>query len=632
MISISKSRDQQDRIIQRRILIVAVVVLLLMLILIVRLAYLQISQYQRFSTSAQDNRIALVPLPPVRGLMRDRNGIILAENFHAYTLQILPERIEDMDAVLNELGKLVELGAENLRRFQELLTRRPPFEWQILRANLNEEEAARVALDQHRYPGVELRANLQRSYPLGELTAHTIGYVGRISVEDLESINQDAYRGLEYIGRSGLEAHYESKIRGTPGVEHVETDAHGRVVRSLKQTTPQAGQNIHLSLDIELQRKSIQALQGYEGAIVALEPHSGEVLAFASAPGFDPNPFVNGISEQNYAQLRDAPEQPLLNRALSGRYAPGSTIKGFLLLAGLENELNRDEQIFCSGWYRLPHLKHLYRDWKREGHGYVDAHDSLVQSCDIFFYKLADELGIDNIYEHMSQFGFGRKTGVDLPSEPSGLLPSPKWKRQARGQPWYPGETLITGIGQGYMLVTPLQLATATAMLANRGRRVLPRFITAVENPQTGVRKLLPPPQINTEEPPISDDSYQYIIDGMRDVVHGYKGTAQGIKYGIRYKMAGKTGTAQVKSIAQDEEYDDTDIEKKFKDHSLFIAFAPLEDPKIAIAVIVEHAGSGSRVAAPIARKLLDYYLIDRLGLFADTATGKKVVTAKKAE
>ncbi|NKB64804.1 MAG: penicillin-binding protein 2 [Gammaproteobacteria bacterium] len=587
------------------------------LILIVRLIHLQISQHQHFSTLAQNNRIDIISLPPVRGLIYDRNGEVLAQNFRVYNLEILPDKVENMDETLNELRQLIDLSDDNIRQFKTLLKRRPGFERQTLRANLKEDEAARLAVNQHRYPGVELRARLQRNYPKGELISHVVGYVGRISSEDLAQIDNKRYRGLEYIGKSGIESYYESSLLGKSGVQRAETNAHGRVVRSLEQTEPVAGQTMYLGLDIKLQRKSIEALEGFEGAVVAIEPKTGDILAFVSVPGFDPNPFVNGISRKNYDLLRSSPRTPLLNRALYGRYAPGSTIKGFISLVGIKNDIGHDTKIFCPGWFTLPGHKHRYRDWKKNGHGQVNGHSAVVQSCDVYYYRLAKRLGIDRLHEGMSHFGFGQKSGVDLPGEPSGLMPSRDWKQRARSQPWYPGETVITGIGQGYMLVTPLQLASATAMLANRGQKVEPRFLTAVENAQSQVRTEIAPTLVETNAG-VSQRSYAQIIESMEDVIHGQRGTARGISEGIKYQMAGKTGTAQVKSIAQNEKYDEENVEKKFKDHSLFVGFAPLDDPKIAIAVVVEHGGSGGRTAAPIARKLLDYYLLDRLGMYQE--------------
>ena len=619
----------ESRIIHNRIVLTFGIVVVLSLILVLRIGYLQINQHARFYELAQDNRVDLVPLPPVRGLIYDRNGVVLAQNFRVYNLEILPDQVENMERLLDQLGQLVELTDEDLERFRTLLRRRPSFERQTLRANLSEREASRLAVNLHRYQGAELKARLQRNYTQGDLTAHVVGYVGRISADDLEQIDNDKYRGLEYIGRSGIEAFYESTLLGKSGYERVETNAHGKVIRSLEQIASDAGKTIHLSLDTPLQRKSIEALDGYEGSVVAIEPATGDVLAFASVPGYDPNPFVNGISKKAYSELRASDRRPLLNRSLYGRYAPGSTIKGFMSLVGMENGVNHDNSIFCGGFYRLPGYRHRYRDWKKSGHGTMDGHNAIVQSCDVYYYRLAKQLGIDQMHEGMSRYGFGKPSGIDLLSEPSGLMPSKEWKRDARGQPWYPGETIITGIGQGYMLVTPLQLAAATATLANRGKQVVPRFLTAVENPQSQTREDIPPTvkgHIETR----SSKAYDLVIAAMRDVVHGKKGTARRIGKDIRYQMAGKTGTAQVKSIAQNETYREEDTEKKFRDHSLFIGFAPLEDPKIAIAVIIEHGGSGSRTAAPIARKLMDYYLLERLKLFPESEEDQKLAVREE--
>ena len=620
----------ESRIIHNRIVLTFGIVVVLSLILVLRIGYLQINQHARFYELAQDNRVDLVPLPPVRGLIYDRNGVVLAQNFRVYNLEILPDQVQNMEKLLDQLGQLVELTDEDLERFRTLLRRRPSFERQTLRANLSEREASRLAVNLHRYQGAELKARLQRNYTQGDLTAHVVGYVGRISADDLEQIDNDKYRGLEYIGRSGIEAFYESTLLGKSGYERVETNAHGKVIRSLEQIASDAGKTIHLSLDTPLQRKSIEALDGYEGSVVAIEPATGDVLAFASVPGYDPNPFVNGISKKAYSELRASDRRPLLNRSLYGRYAPGSTIKGFMSLVGMENGVNHDNSIFCGGFYRLPGYRHRYRDWKKSGHGTMDGHNAIVQSCDVYYYRLAKQLGIDQMHKGMSRYGFGKPSGIDLLSEPSGLMPSKEWKREARGQPWYPGETIITGIGQGYMLVTPLQLAAATATLANRGKQVVPRFLTAVENPQSQTREDIPPTvkgYIETR----NSQAYDLVIDAMRDVVHGKKGTARRIGKDIRYQMAGKTGTAQVKSIAQNETYREEDTEKKFRDHSLFIGFAPLEDPKIAIAVIIEHGGSGSRTAAPIARKLMDYYLLDRLKLFPEKEEDQKLAVRENS-
>lgn len=616
----------ESRIVHGRIVLMFIVMMMMAFLLIFRVGYLQTTQYQRFSQLAQNNRVDLVPLPPVRGLIYDRNGEILAQNFRVYNLEILPDQIDDMPQLLDQLGQLVELTSEDLERFRALLRRRPSFERQTLRANLSEKEASRLAVNLHRYPGAELKARLQRHYPKEELTAHVVGYVGRISADDLEQIDNQKYRGLEYIGKSGIEAYYESTLLGRSGFERVETNAHGKVIRSLEQTASDAGKTIHLSLDIELQQQAIEALEGYEGAVVAIEPETGDVLAFASVPGYDPNPFVNGISKKDYSGLSTSEQRPLLNRALYGRYAPGSTIKGFMALVGMENGVNPNKKIFCGGYYSLPGHKHRYRDWKKFGHGAVDARESIAQSCDVYFYRLANQLGINQMHQGMSKYGFGKPSGIDLLGEPSGLMPSREWKRKARNQTWFPGETVITGTGQGYMLVTPLQLAAATATLANRGTQITPRFLRAIENPQSQTRETLPPlvsGHIETRD----DKAYDYVIQGMRDVVHGNKGTARRLGKDIRYDFAGKTGTAQVKSIAQNESYNEEDTEKKFRDHSLFVGFAPIDDPKMVIAVVIEHGGSGSRTAAPIAKKLTDFYLLNRLGLYAEEESDSKLAS-----
>lgn len=604
----------ESRVIQGRIIFVIGVVLLLILLLVWRLAYLQIYQYQRFTTLAQNNRIDLYSLPPVRGLIFDRNGVALAQNFRVYNLEILPDKVEDMTDLLDQLSQIIELTQAEIDQFKALLKKRPSFERQTLKANLSEDEAAVLAINQHRYPGAELKARLQRYYPKAELTSHIVGYVGRISADDLETIDNKAYRGMEYIGKNGIEAYYEDILLGTSGVTRVETNAHGRIVRQLEQTPPDTGKTLHLSLDIELQKKSVEALEGFEGSVVAIEPETGEVLAFASFPSYDPNPFVNGISKNAYAELRASENRPLLNRALYGRYAPGSTIKGFMSLVGMENGISHSTKSFCPGWYSLPGHSHRYRCWKKSGHGLLNGHDSIVQSCDVYYYRLAKQLGIDRMHDGMSRFGFGQKTGIDLLGEPSGLMPSRNWKKSVRGQPWYPGETVITGIGQGYMLVTPLQLAAATATLANRGAKITPKFLSAVEHPQSQIRESIEPKLVGIEKLR-QDQFYEQVIDSMRDVVHGKRGTARRLSEGIQYEMAGKTGTAQVKSIAQNQTYDEENTAKIHKDHSLFVGFAPVENPRIAIAVVVEHAGSGSRTAAPIAGKLIDYYLTERINL-----------------
>lgn len=606
---------REAAVVQSRLVMISFLVLLLAVILIVRLAYLQVVQFDKFSDLANRNRVSTHPIAPVRGLIFDRNGMPLAANERAYNLEILPKQVEDMDALLNSIGELVELSEKDVEQFKKLVKYRPSFQRQVLRANLTEKEAARYSAHQHNLAGSYLVAALQRSYPEGELMGHVLGYVGRINDKDVKRIDKQAYGGTHYIGKLGIEEKYESVLLGEVGSEDIETNAHGQQVRALTRQLPKTGKTLFLSLDTELQRKVESLLSEVEGAAVALDPKSGEVLAFVSVPGYDTNPFVNGISSKAYSVLRESDRRPLLNRALNGRYAPGSTIKGFMGLISMTSGIPSSETVFGPGWYSLPNSRHRYRCWKKNGHGKVDLHDAITQSCDVYFYRNAKRLGIDRLHEGMSEFGFGKITGIDIPNEPSGLMPSREWKKRARGQPWYPGETVITGIGQGYMLATPLQLATAVALLANRGQPIIPHFLTAVQDPDDGTLE-----QLEYEKPEklssISDAAYAEVIQAMRDVVHGPRGTARKIGKGLEYEIAGKTGTAQVKSIPQGQKYDKENTPKKYRDHSLFVAFAPVDDPKIALAVIIEHGGGGSKVAAPIAGKIIDYYLVDRLEMY----------------
>ena len=618
---------REAAIVQSRLVMLSFLVIILSLILVARLAYLEIDQYERFLKLANENRVDTRPIAPVRGLIFDRNGQPLAVNERAYNLEILPRKVDDMDALITSIGELVELSDEDIEHFTNLVKYRPSFERQVLRANLSEPEAARYSAHQHELGGSYLVAALQRRYPEGELMGHVLGYVGRINDRDVKRIDKETYGGTHYIGKLGIEANYEDILLGEVGSKDVETNAHGRTVETLSRELPRTGKTLYLSLDTQLQRKAASLLEGVEGAVVALDPKTGEILAFVSAPGYDTNPFVNGISRANYAALRESDRSPLLNRALNGRYAPGSTVKGFMGLIGMKNGIPASDTVFAPGYYRLPNSRHRYRCWKKSGHGKVDLHDAITQSCDVYFYRNAKRLGIDRLYEGMTGFGFGQKTHIDIPNEPSGLMPSREWKKRTRGEPWYPGETVITGIGQGFMLATPIQLATATALLANRGQPVIPHFLTAVQDSVNG--DLI---QVEYDTPErlddISDAAYDEVINAMRDVVHGPRGTARHIGKGLEYQIAGKTGTAQVKSIPQGQKYDKENTPKKYRDHALFVAFAPVSDPKIAVAVIVEHGGGGSKVAAPIAKEVIDYYLVNRLGLYVREPKEPKEISA----
>jgi penicillin-binding protein 2 len=514
-----------------------------------------------------------------------------------------------MDALLHQLGEIVELQPRDLQNFRRQLRRRPRFESLTLRAYLSNEEAARIAVNRPHLDGVELHARLQRHYPLGGLGVHAVGYVGRIDEQEYAGVDRSAYRGTEHIGKLGVEQSYEQQLLGDVGIEKVEANAHGRALRVIERIAPKAGQNLYLNLDAKLQATAEAALKGRRGAVVAMDPNNGEVLALVSTPVYDPNPFVNGIDPESYRLLIEDPDKPLINRALNGQYSPGSTIKPFLALAALElDAFNPEESVFCNGYFRLPGSARRFRDWKKSGHGEVNLHSAIVQSCDVYFYRLALMLGINHIKDFLARLGFGTPTGIDIMGESPGLLPSPEWK-QARGEPWYPGETVVTGIGQGPILVTPLQLATAVSVLANRGARLRPRLLRAVEDPKTGA--LQPTAAETVRHVAVKRTTgWDIVRAGMVDVAHGEHGTARGIGWNAPYKIAGKTGTAQVSAVAQGEAYDESQTPERLRDHALFIAYAPADDPKIAVAVVVENGGHGSSAAAPVARKVMDEYLL----------------------
>lgn len=592
-----------------------VCVVILMLAVALRLVYLQIISHEHFATLSESNRVNIVPVPPTRGLIYDRKGVLLAQNTPSFSLELVPEQTGDLDATLAALGEIVALEPDDLDAFKQRLRQRHPYEGIPLRLRLSEDEVARFAVNRYRFPGVDVRARLARDYPLGELAVHAVGYVGRINEAELKVLDASNYRGSSYVGKTGVEKFYEAALHGTVGYQHEETNAVGRVLRVLERRLPTPGQNLYLTLDLDLQQVAELALTGKRGAVVAIAPKSGEVLVLASLPGYDPGMFVNGISSADYKALQADIDQPLFNRALHGQYPPGSTVKPMVALAGLEyNEVTPSTSTFCPGWFSLPGDSHRYRDWKREGHGTVNARLAIMHSCDVYFYDLARTLGIDRMHRYLGHFGLGAKTGIDLPAEFSGLLPSRDWKRKARNQAWFPGETLITGIGQGFMLATPLQLAEATATLANRGDRMRAHILRATQPPDT--RELEMQPVVHAGQVPVaSAANWDTVIDAMRDVVHAPGGTAQGVSRGIAYQMAGKTGTAQVFGLKQNEKYKASEVAERLRDHALFIAFAPVEDPEIAVAVVVENGGSGSGEAAPIARAVLDRYFANKPSL-----------------
>ena len=591
-----------------RAIIAGLLVMAAVLALSWRMVQLQIVDHEHFTTLSRENRVKVLPLPPTRGLIYDRKGVLLAQNRPAYSLEITPEQVADIEQTLSELAKVIKIDAEDLDRFWQLKKRKRRFDSVPIRVNLSLDETAEFAVYRHRFPGVDIKAQLLRHYPHDVKTTHVLGYVGRVSQLDLEQIDISNYAGTSHIGKNGVEKTYESALHGVVGLEQVEVNAAGRKVRTLEQTPPEPGVDIHLHIDIGLQEVAMQALGDNNGAAVAINPKNGGVLAFVSQPGYDPNLFVEGISTQDYNALQENESRPLYNRALRGQYPPGSTVKPFMGLAGLERgAVKYDTSIYCPGYYQLPGNTHRYRDWKKTGHGVMDLDSAIVQSCDVYFYRLAYDLGVDRLHDFLSKFGFGGRTGIDLTGESTGLLPSRDWKRRARRQPWYPGETLIMGIGQGYFLTTPLQLAAATAAVANGGTFFTPHVVDYLQSRETGETNPIPP---SAHEIPITTrQNWDDVRNGMLHVVEGARGTAKRIR-NEHYRIAGKTGTAQVFTVAQDEEYDEETLEKKLRDHALFIAYAPVDDPQIAVAVVVENGGHGGSVAAPIARAIMDAYLL----------------------
>lgn len=590
-------------------------VLLLLLILLARFVYLQVIQQRHYQTLAENNRISIVPIAPSRGLILDRNGVILAHNYSAYTLEITLNKVVDLKATIDELAKLIDIQPGDRKRFKRLLADNRKFESLPIRNRLTDDEVARFSAQRYRFPGVEIKARLFREYPYHEQISHLVGYIGRINEGEAAQLEEDEmaanYRGSDYIGKTGIERSYEGELHGKTGFQQVEVDAGGREVRVLSRTPPVSGNNLVLTIDAKLQEIAEQAFGNYRGALVAIDPSNGEVLAFVSKPGYDPNLFIDGIDEQSWNELNNSPDVPLNNRALRGQYSPGSTIKPFMALAGLHyNKRAPGYTISDPGYFSLPGSRHRYRDWKKEGHGSVDLFKSIVVSCDTYYYGLATELGIDNIYSFFSEFGFGKKTGIDMEGEVSGLMPSQEWKQKRYKQRWYAGDTVSVGIGQGYNLVTPLQLAYATATLANDGVAYRPHLLKEVQNSRTSEKQAL----ATTLESNLNLNSeHLALVKSAMVAVTQPGGTAAKAGAGAPYTFAGKTGTAQVIGIKQGEKYIESKIQERHRDHAWFMAFAPSDQPKIALAVLVENGGHGSSTAAPIARKVLDYFLLGKI-------------------
>ncbi|MDE2056214.1 MAG: penicillin-binding protein 2 [Betaproteobacteria bacterium] len=610
---VSLRNPQQERWdFQFRIKILVGVIAVLCLVLLIRLFWLQVVSYGYYHTLAEANRISIVPVVPNRGNIFDRNGVILANNTPTYTLEINPKESAPVDQVIEQLSHIISITPSDKKLFHKLNEESHGLAPVAIRSRLTEEEIARFSVHRYAFPGVNVESRLIRNYPLAEATSHVVGYISRINQNDLDRLDDedklDAYRGTNHIGKLGIEAHYESLLHGTTGSEQVETDSSGHGVRTLSYSAPVAGTDLYLTIDAKLQLAAEKAFGDHRGALVAIDPKTGEILAFVSQPGFDTNLFVDGIDQEHWTELNDSPNKPLNDRALRGQYPPGSTIKPLMALLALNSGVrNADTKISDPGYYALPGSTHHYRDWRPQGHGLVDMFLSIVQSCDTYYYSLANQLGIDRMHDFFNHFGFGKKTGIDLDGEVSGLYPSTAWKRKRYHQDWYTGETVISGIGQGYILVTPLQLANAIATFANHGVMMRPHLLKSMRNPQNNTLTAIQPEVVATI--PESDEHFNIIRDAMVAVMKpGGTAAIAGAKAG--YLIAGKTGTAQVIGVKQGQKYNAGQTSEFHRDHALFVAFAPANAPKIAVAVLVENGGHGGSTAAPIARQVMDNYLL----------------------
>jgi penicillin-binding protein 2 len=637
---ISELRDPAHELkrFKARLLLLGFGVFLALGLLAGRFAWLQLVRHDHFATLAESNRITSVPVPPSRGIITDRNGIILANDYSAYTVEIIPSKTKNVDETIEAIAQLVEITPKDRRRFRKLLEENKNFESLPLRTRLTDEEVARLAANRFRLAGVEIRSRAFRQYPFGETASHVLGYIARVSQKDQERLAENGltseYKGTDYIGKAGVELAYENELHGKSGVDEVEVDAGGRAVRVLSRTPPTSGNNLQLSIDIKLQHVAERAFGDKRGALVAIEPSTGDVLAFVSRPGYDPNLFVEGIDPDNWKLLNESEYKPLLNRPLRGAYPPGSTLKPFMALAALEMGLRRPgDAIRDPGYFYLPGSSHRFNDDKPGGHGAVDMYKSVVVSCDTYYYQLAAEMDIDDKADFLRPFGFGRKTGIDIEGELSGVLPSREWKRKAYGaakyreehRKWYAGDSVSAGIGQGYNSSTPLQLAHAMAVLANNGVVFKPHLVKAIQESRSGELKLTVPKPSHTIA--LKQEHVDVIKKAMAGV--NIEGTSSLVFKGVKYTNGGKTGTAQVFSL-KGQKYDANNIAENLRDHALFVAFASLDKPTIALAVLVENGGFGAQAAAPIARKVLDFHMLGETS--GPTEPEKLAVNAAKAE
>lgn len=608
-----KDGVQESRLFMRRATTGFILLLLIVLGLLVRYAWLQVVNVEEFAARSLNNRVRVVPVAPNRGLIYDRRGRPIAENLPAYRLELVPEKVPDLEQTLRRLSDQITLSDDHLDKFERDRKRYRSFDAVPLKFNLSEDEVARFAVNRHLFDGVEIVPYLSRYYPYRELLTHVLGYVGRVDEDDLAVVDASDYRATTHMGKSGIERQYEHLLHGHSGLDKVETNAQGRAIRTLERENPVHGSDLVLSLDLLVQQAAWDALGDRPGAVVAMDPRDGSVLALVSKPAFDANDFVHGISSAGYRALLQSPGRALFNRAIQGGYEPGSTLKPFVGLAGLElGVISADKRVFSSGNFYLSGQQRPYRDWKKGGHGWVDIRSALEQSVNTYFYDLAVTMGIDRMHDYLAQFGFGEPSGIDMPGEISGVLPSRQWKRGRYNLPWYPGETVIAGIGQGFNVVTPVQLASALTALVNGGTRYQPRLLYAAKQAGNQQARLEQAP-VALQVPVAKEQNWQAVRDGMLRVIHGPQGTARALLPLNGYRMGGKSGTAQVVGLAQNETYDEATVAQHLRHHALFVAFAPAENPSIVVAAVVEHGGGGSRQAAPVARATIDAWLSQEL-------------------
>lgn len=604
-----KDTARERRIFQNRALLALILVVVLLAVLVVRLYYLQVVRHEAYTTLSESNRVQVQSIPPPRGRIFDRNGVLLADNRPIFSVTVVPERAGELDELLTRLRGIIEIQPEEEERFRRRLREhRRPHEAIPLRYQLSEEDIARLAVHRHELQGVDVSAEMVRDYPFAEYTAHALGYVGRINEKEMVELDKANYSGTHYIGKLAVEKFYEDRLHGRVGVQNVETNARGRVMRVLERTEPVPGEDLILNLDIRLQKLAHDVMGTRRGGIVAIDVRDGGILALASTPSYNANLFVTGISQANYKALRDSIDVPLFNRATRGQYPPGSTIKPMMIVAGLDSGfIHRNTAIWDPGFYQIKGSGRFFRDWKKTGHGRVDLFAAIAESCDTFFYDMGFNMGVDNMSRYLAMFGFGEVVAVDVGDALPGVLPTREWKRAVKRQAWYPGDSINMSIGQGYMLATPLQLAAATSVMASRGVWRAPRMLRGTRQGDVDLPPVRPK---GHEDIQLSRPEYwDWSIEGMVQVMHGSRGTARAAAKGMSYKMAGKTGTAQVVGIPQGEKYNAARLAERFHDHALFVGFAPADDPQIAVAVMVENGGSGSGTAAPIARQIMDAWI-----------------------